>query len=283
MIGYRPGTHTAVAGMAEVELQADVMRFVAILALCLVAISSLVESATGTPPAPPSGSVSVMPEPDDPAATPAPVTDAVVEQPKSIETDSSPVAAPVSPTPPPSTAVPVADAGAATPLTTVTVTPTVPVVRSPSPLRQAPAAPERKIAERPEPVPQPVSPTRPDRRGFTLRFESDAALLRLVSRGEASVFIFDGPRALRLGFGPDGAQFTVATTPRSFHAIAPETVPAVLRDTLRKQGLDASPVWGVTLPEQSRRSLAKLLREHEHGTLTIDSRGRVRLEGEDEV
>ena len=109
-------------------------------------------------------------------------------------------------------------------------------------------APAGRHAARPGPTPaepaaersaEAAAPASEPRRGFTLRFESDAALLRLVSRGEASVFVFDGPRALRLGFGPQGAQFTVAASPRSFHAIAPETVPAVLREALGEQSLAA--------------------------------------------
>jgi hypothetical protein len=291
MIGYRSGPDAA-AGAAEAELQADVMRFVAIIALCLVAISSLVEGATKPQPVTPGRAAPAAPAP------------ALTQRPSSVTPDTAgllsvppvpdppPVAAPVSPTPPPSTAMPVADAGAATSLRLTQPTSAAPPahpepVSKPTPAvspaqveRQAVAADaETAEARRAAATPRPST----ERRGFTLRFESDAALLRLASRGEAGVFVFDGPRAMQLGFGPEGAQFTVATSPGSFHAIAPETVPALLRDALAKQRPGSAPVWGVTLPDQSRRALAKLLSEHDHGTLTIDSRGRVRLENDDEA
>jgi hypothetical protein len=153
--------------------------------------------------------------------------------------------------------------------------------------------PEPKPEPKPDPVPAPApeatpeTPQRttppPDRRGFTLRFGSDAAMLRLVSRGEAEVFLIDGGKAWQLGFGDAGAQFVQAPAPAQFHAIAADTVPRLLRDAAIRDTPGADVVWGVTLPEHTARELAGLLRAHDHGDLIIDSRGRITLEQGDDA
>ena len=282
--------HGGASDTAEVELQADVMRFVAILALCLVAISTIVEQAA-------SG--------DTPAAE--------ISEPVPAPFDPVPVTTPVSPTPPQTSSTRVADAGVVT----------LPIPR-PAPAR----APRQKAPEtqapRPEPVPAPPPPAvvpkpmpratpvtepvsepkpepesiaeptpeptpdsapepTPEQRGFTLRFDSDAAMLRMVSRGEAGVFLIDGRRAWQLGFGDVGAQFAEAPPPSRFHAIAAGTVPRLLRDAATRSPGVPQAVWGVTLPDHTSRDLAALLRTHDHGELIIDSRGRVRRESGDEA
>jgi len=282
--------HGGASDTAEVELQADVMRFVAILALCLVAISTIVEQAA-------SG--------DTPAAE--------ISEPVPAPFDPVPVTTPVSSTPPQTSSTRVADAGVVT----------LPIPR-PAPAR----APRQKAPEtqapRPEPVPAPPPPAvvpkpmpratpvtepvsepkpepesiaeptpeptpdsapepTPEQRGFTLRFDSDAAMLRMVSRGEAGVFLIDGRRAWQLGFGDVGAQFAEAPPPSRFHAIAAGTVPRLLRDAATRSPGVPQAVWGVTLPDHTSRDLAALLRTHDHGELIIDSRGRVRRESGDEA
>ncbi|MGD8976995.1 MAG: hypothetical protein PVG91_05265 [Gammaproteobacteria bacterium] len=290
--------HGASGDTAETELQADVMRFVAILALCLVAISTLVEQATSRETAAeeiePATRVAVPgPQPMPPPAASEPV----------------PVTTPASPTPPPPSSTRVADAGVVTltkePPTPKRTSPAIPAPR-PEPVAVARAIPEPSLSPPiagAEPVPEmppipetpaPESPapesseqTRPqpvpEQRGFTLRFDSDAAMLRLVSRGEAGVFLIDGGQAWQLGFGDAGARFAQAPPPVRFHAIAADTVPQLLRDAAAQSPGTRGAVWGVTLPARTSRDLAALLRDNEHGELVIDSRGRVRLEDGDEA
>jgi len=286
--------HGRASDTAEVELQADVMRFVAILALCLVAISTMVEqAASGDTPA--AGISEPVPAPFDPV----------------------PVTTPVSPTPPPTSSTRVADAGVVTlpiprPAPALAPRQKAPETQAPRPEPVA-AAPPPAVVPKPtpratpvtepasEPKPEPESiaeptpaaeteptpdsapePT-PEQRGFTLRFDSDAAMLRMVSRGEAGVFLIDGRRAWQLGFGDVGAQFAEAPPPSRFHAVAAGTVPRLLRDAATRSPGVPQAVWGVTLPEHTSRDLAALLRAHDHGELIIDSRGRVRMESGDEA
>ena len=300
---------SAASDTAEVELQADVMRFVAILALCLVAISSLVDQT-------------VTADPEDLVATPveavtAPVRNDELQIPAEQNepdtrpiSESVPVTTPASSTPPPPSSTRVADAGVVTlPVSRVTTPrPTVrtsrseaakpkPEVTSSMPLPTVKPTPAPKPVPTPEPRPDPVpaaapettpetpqtATSTPDRRGFTLRFGSDAAMLRLASRGEAGVFLIDGGQAWQLGFGDAGAQFVQAPAPAQFHAIAADTVPRLLREAATRDTPGADAVWGVTLPERTVRELADLLRAHDHGDLIIDSRGRITLEQGDDA
>jgi hypothetical protein len=133
------------------------------------------------------------------------------------------------------------------------------------------------------PPPGDLPDARPDshaeQAGFTLRFASDAALLRLVGRGEAGLYVFDGGATLRLDYGPDGAAFAPAPGPGRYHEIAAATVPDLLRRTLaRRDRRSTDVVWGVTLPASTRDALARLISNHRSGELVIDGRGRVRLE-----
>lgn len=283
--------HGGASDTAEVELQADVMRFVAILALCLVAISTMVEQAA-------SGDSNAAE-----LSTPVPVP-----------SDPVPVTTPVSPTPPPTSSTRVADAGVVTLPVPQSAPASVPRQKNPAtqpprPETLAAAPPSPAVVPKPlpratpvtepapEPQPEPESnaeptpvaeagptpgPT-PEERGFTLRFDSDAAMLRMVSRGEAGVFLIDGRRAWQLGFGDVGAQFAEAPPPSRFHAIAAATVPRLLRDAATRSPGIQQAVWGVTLPNHTSRDLAALLRAHDHGELIIDSRGRVRMESGDEA
>jgi hypothetical protein len=262
----RPGSHHAWqdAGNSDAELQADVMRFVAIVALCIVAISSLVDEVDT--------SQSALQEPPPLVEeSQQPVRETVVEPvaktplastaiPGNKHTDSPMVAAP--PVPPPKSAL-VRTGG---------------VVAITSPAVQ--------IAPEPEPVnatetPQQARPPEP-KKGFTLRFESDAALLRLVEAGRASLFVFGEGETLKLSFGQTGPRFRSAAQPRRFHAITPDTVPITLQAALSDAGYTAADVvWGVTLPAATRSTLKGILRAHDGGELIIRANGEVYLENGD--
>ena len=288
--------HGGASDTAEVELQADVMRFVAILALCLVAISTIVEqAASGDTPA--AGISEPVPAPFDPVPVTTPVSPTppqtsstrvagagVVTLPiprpaparaprqKAPETQA-PRPEPVAEAPPPSPAVVSKPMPRATPATEPVSEP------KPEPESIAEPTPAAEAEPTPDSAPEPT----PEQRGFTLRFDSDAAMLRMVSRGEAGVFLIDGRRAWQLGFGDVGAQFAEAPPPSRFHAVAAGTVPRLLRDAATRSPGVPQAVWGVTLPEHTSRDLAALLRTHDHGELIIDSRGRVRRESGDEA
>lgn len=234
--------------VADAELQADVMRFVAILALCLVAISSLVEGYRSAPPeteqsrlTPPRPAVVARSDAQAIAAPATPVVEMEMPKPRPKSVDKMPA--------PPSSAT----------------EPTPEHLAEPSMQPEAPAQASR--TEKPDPGP-----------GLSLRFLTDAALLRLVARGEARVFVFAAGQSLSLDLS-DGVAFRPGPAPARIYSMASETVPALLRANYDGPQ-DAT--WGVTLPENTRRAIEDSLSRSDRGQLVIDAHGRVSLERSDD-
>ena len=214
------GMDSEAGGVAD--LQTDVMRFMAILALCLVAIFALVQSI-------PVNTVA----PEIPAAdVPAPV--------------ATPEPAPV-PAPEP-----------------VTVPDPVP---EPEVLESVVATP-----------PKPAMP-KPDR-GFTLQFETDLALTRLVARNEVGLYAIGLEKSLRMNVNRGRLSFWPASIPNEFHEMDAATVPEdVVLALQRSMGLQSESIkWGVTLPPDMQDQLTLFMNTAESGTLLITARGDVQLE-----
>ena len=219
----RRGVEAEGGGVAD--LQTDVMRFMAILAICLVVIFALVQS------------IPLRPSQPVPEAVPEPAPEVV----------TSPVAEPEP---------------------------------EPQPVPEAPpmTVPETAAVEKPvaEPIPEPV----PEQDGFTLRFESDLALKRLVARSVVGLYAFGGDTALRLNVSDGRMSFWEASTPNQYHEMDRATVPAdVVRALLRTAEVDATAMqWGVTLPGDMQRELDGIINSTSGGALVIGADGKLRLE-----
>ncbi len=238
------------------DLQTDIMRFMAILALCLVAIFALVQSIPLAAEKPPAASA-VIAE----VAAPAPVTEAAKP-----ETVLSPPA-PAVPTEPEAEHAIVLKR----PRWTSTFKPRETLVAAPPPA--APAAQPEITAPPPEPVPDAETD------GFTLRFESDLALTRLVAAGQVGFYAITERRAQRMAVSNSRISFWDASTPNAFHEMEAATVPRPVVDALATTGVDAQTVaWGVTLPGRLRDDLGRLMREHAGGALIITADGQLNLE-----
>ncbi|MDX1517241.1 MAG: hypothetical protein R3288_10400 [Woeseiaceae bacterium] len=240
------------------DLQTDIMRFMAILALCLVAIFALVQS------------IPLAPEPlPAPLAAPPPVT---MPAPATAAAADAAV-----PAPPPAFAPP--DPAPSQPLRLVRPQwvpryPSVPVAEPGSTAATQPPA-----AEPPAPAPEPAPSPAPQDEGFTLRFESDLALTRLVASGQVGFYAIDGGRAQRMSVRDSRISFWDASTPGAFHQMEAGTVPKPVVDALVRSGADAAAVdWGVTLPATLRRQLDDILASHRGGSLVIGADGSLNLE-----
>jgi len=144
------------------ELQTDVMRFMAIISLCLVAIFALVQSIP----------VSSLPQDRDAAET---VANA---QPTEVLPKVEPAPEPVIEPP----VEKIAEVKLTRPTPTRMITPEEPVVlQHPVAVRAAPHAPDTSSAAAPieQATPREEGPSE---EGFILRFETDDALTRLVAR-----------------------------------------------------------------------------------------------------
>jgi hypothetical protein len=247
-------------GFESESLQADVMRFMAIIGFCLVAIFALVRNTDARPSIPsPEARVAAKAE----RLLPPVATVATIELPE--------------PTP-------------------ETVPPPVPE-QSPIPEEapvpaQSPVPVTTTLAARPAaaPAPPPVSASPPpaaDEQGLSLGFTSDADFLRLVGAGTIELFVVDHGATvdsiLRFdaqhpphGFNPSGA-------PGQFYELLPATIPETITNALarrlRGSGTGAAPgtlTWGVTLPPALERDIAEHRKQHSHGTLLIDRNAGIR-------
>ncbi len=231
------------------DLQTDIMRFMAILALCLVAIFALVQSIPLVPDAPSQSPAPAAPPPIAEVVEPAP-------EPKPANLQRDP------PVPEPEKPVR---------LTRPAWTPAF----VPEPRTQAAAA-----AAKQDTVELPVARAdTPADEGFTLRFESDLALTRLVAAGKVGFYAMSEGRARRMTVSDSRISFWDASAPNRFHEMEAATVPRPVIDALARSGIDTAGVgWGVTLPGKMSKQLHSLVRGRSGGALVIGSDGELRLE-----
>lgn len=224
------------------DLQTDVMRFMAILALCLVAIFALVQSiplAPGNEMAADVEAADELPQPALPVETP-PKTQLEAERNIKL-THPEPKKLPA---------------------------------EAPPPVLQHPhmASVEKVEAS-------PVNP-QPPRDGFTLRFEDENALTRLVARNEVGLYAILPDKSYRMNVNRGQFSFWPASMPNQYHEMDEMTVPGSVihafstSGAAQRQGL----IWGVTIPSATSKQLERYLREETGGDLVIDAQGKLRLE-----
>ena len=245
-------------GGGAADLQTDIMRFMAILSLCLVAIFALVQSIPLTPT-----EVPQVPKIVEPAAIPPaePPIDLPAPPVRTVQTKVEPTKtyAPKSePDPDP-------DAEQITLTRPKWVPKTAAVKNEPAPAA-SPAVP-----------PPPVEASEPI--GFTLRFESDAALMRAVAAGQVRLYAISGNRAQRMAVSESRVSFWDASTPNTFHEMETTTVPPAVIDAHKRGGAANQDVsWGVTLPGILKSQLDALMQAHTGGSLIISADANIRWE-----
>jgi len=240
------------------DLQTDIMRFMAILSLCLVAIFALVQSIPLTPAEPePAQTAAIDPEPQP--VTPR--SEPVIVEPKSVQV------------PPEQKAVVLTR-----PKWTPKYAPKVPAVATPQPAPE-PVIEPLPVAEAPVELPTAPPPVEPEEAGFTLRFASDAALTRAVAAQHVGLYALDAGRARRMTVSESRISFWDASTPNSFHEMEAHTVPLAVIDALGRTGVSTDAVsWGVTLPGKMKTQLDLLMQDHGGGSLIIGAGGEIHWE-----
>jgi hypothetical protein len=244
------------------SLQADVMRFMAIIAFCLIAILALVRHAE-----PPQPTATPAPQPQTAAQTnptqlPHPAWEEPIERPAEVARPE--------PSPKPAREQRRLDVDALRPRATVAATSTVPP--SPAPAKKAAPAPPAPPAAAPAAPAQTPS----ESEGLSLRFASDGDFLRLIARGDITVYAFNGKSVLSLTNAYD---FLTAHSPGQLYEILPQTIPGLIIDALvrarQPEGDSSAFSWGVTLPERIRKQIAGHLDAGSSGELVIDRYGEV--------
>ena len=234
------------------DLQTDIMRFMAILSLCLVAIFALVQSLPIDAQTPTVTTAVETPPP--PVEQPAPIEE--------IRVPHQAAQAPVEPEP----------------VERVALTHPKWVSTYQAPQRTN-AAPEETTMPPPQPPSSSEPEPEPEDKAFTLRFESDTALTRLVATGQVAFYAIDAGRAQRMTVSDSRISFWNASTPNTFHEMEAGTVPRPVVDALARTGADATSVeWGVTLPGKLSTQLNSLMQQHQGGALVIRADGNLNLD-----
>jgi hypothetical protein len=241
------------------RLEADVMRFMAIIAFCLIAILALVRNVEPTTieQLPPSTS-----EPTNEAAgEPVAGTDLAEDEPPTPEappepvqvTNSSSMFVPIDPTPAPDTLV-------QPPPAFSQPRPPEPIAASAHGGENTPASPQSPAAE-------------PVQEELVLRFVSDGDFLRLIAKGEVQVFAFHDRQVLALG---EDYLFHESAAPGKVHEVLSETIPRLIDTALKKRTPEASQFkWAIHLPQQIERQIQRYLNTVTNGQLLIDRYGKV--------
>lgn len=274
------------------DLQADVMRFMAILAFCLLAVFALVQSVPmGVQDHSMTQARSVAPvkqEVKPPALNSTKETKQSAQE-KPIQgkqdtkkprqaqlqsTDAKPTENKETDAPKPSRSVQVKNQTSSDRLEARPRHQRVPEHATSSADARAPTTTSSQ-----HPTRRSVHSAR-DAKGFALRFESDFALESLVAKGKVHLFGQVGKRIWQLSIKGGHLRFYPTTSPRQFHTMTPESVPAHITTALRRDAAVAQLeriTWGVTLPRATTDQVMRHLRDSSGGSLLIQPDGQVRL------
>ncbi len=105
-----------------------------------------------------------------------------------------------------------------------------------------------------------------------LRFESDRVLTELVRSAQVAFYARSAGRFWRLEADESGLRFTASRPPKELYEMRAATVPMKFVEALRGRVamFDRNRiVWGVTLPPAARQAIAKGSRDHRSGILVI--------------
>lgn len=271
------------------------MRFMAIVAFCLVAILAVVRNVDAPNPVSPTVTVDVpvaapplpvqLPESPPQTSPPATVPEVSVakpaepiEKPMPME-EPQPVPEPApesvrEPEPEPFAAAPIPQ-----PVPSPVYTPeseSAPVSTSvprPQPMVETPT--EIVVVEAPPAPPTPAANPTEEERGLSLSFTSNQDFLRLLNKNAVTVYIFQDRNFRLLN---STYRFISSTPPKQFHQLDKATIPPLLHQTLAGSTVPEPTrwQWAVVLPPNISQQINHLMHQHEHGELQIDRYQRVK-------
>ena len=242
------------------SLQADVMRFMAIIAFCLIAILALVRNVEA-PQIPQPQTTNPLPAPvalprwQEPIEKPEPkithrevqrVVPAPLLEPAAVVTQSLQIPA-IEPVP---VSKPVSDPIAVS----------APVESVPEQQPAAPAVP-------------PLNSQNVEDEGLTLRFASDGDFLRLIAKGAILVYAYNESGVFALQ--PD-YQFLPSAAQGQVYQLMDQTVPTLILDAFERTQSDAAPfTWAIAIPPAIRNQIENHMASVRSGQLVINRYGEV--------
>jgi len=224
-------------GLDGESLQTDVMRFMAIIAFCLIAILSLVRDVE-------SQSTSTVEN----------VEEQVVESPRLMVQQHRPSLEPLA----------------------ELSEPELEQVLESVPAEEPPIV-ELEVNPKPEPVVTKTTSliAHPEAAGLILRFVSDSDFLRLIAKGDVQVYAFQEREFLALGqnyefYEAPAPKQVYEVLPETI----PSLIDAALEKRKHQSAVNFK--WGISLPERVERQIQRYLNTVSTGQLLIDRYGEVR-------
>ncbi|EGW55473.1 hypothetical protein [Candidatus Endoriftia persephonae] len=111
--------------------------------------------------------------------------------------------------------------------------------------------------------------------GFTLRFASDQVLLQLIRQRHIKFFAISGEMAWR---ATSALSYIEQRPPSQIHEMSTATVPSALINALPTSRADEM-TWGVVLPAAIHTEIKQLMQQYRQGDLVIDRHGKVHIKG----
>jgi len=223
---------SAAGDLDSASLQTDVMRFMAIIAFCLIAILALVRNAEPAP----------APHAQGTEAT------ETVETAETRHDQPLPLRAmePIVPLPEDEPQQLTSREGA----------------------RGATPRPAYRPAPSPPAMPGRPSAASGGTDGLSLRFASDRDFMRLVAKGDIQVYAFKPHDVLALN---QTFRFLESPAPASVYELTPETIPAVVTSALHALRADTSEyAWGIRMPDRLERQIRAFVDKGATGELVIN-------------
>lgn len=224
------------------SLQTDVMRFMAIIGFCLIAILALVRNV----------------EPAEAAAVPAP--------------ESAPEAAP---RPPPAEPTPERPKPRLITEAAPEAEPEIEQMQppEPEPQLQPQPQPQPQTVALAEPPPVAESAPEEEEEGLVLRFASDGDFLRLIAKGDIQVYAFQETDVLTLN---SSYRFLDTQSPGQVYELLRPSIPGLIIDALKQTRHDIDGFrWGIALPGRISNQIERHLSQVSGGQLVIDRYGEV--------
>ena len=121
---------------------------------------------------------------------------------------------------------------------------------------------------------------KPKKRGFSLRFASDAALERLVINGRVKFYALAAKKAWQINLVGTQPVYVATTIPQKIYEMEKHTVPSPYVSIFQRQVAafgQGTVTWGVTLPGSTVTSINRLVNAQDGGELVITADGKVSL------
>ena len=137
--------------------------------------------------------------------------------------------------------------------------------------------PNQALVKKPSEIAPPPAPAR---KGFTLRFASDESLEKLIAAGKVNFYAIAGKNAWRIKLSNGSSIYVAAEFPRQIYEMETHTIPndyiAVFQRQIAIFGRRTL-TWGVTLPGQTTDAINQMVRSRKGGDLIITADGQVTL------